>query len=161
MKTLNKKILTACLALMMAVAMALPTFATQPDVPTTFQYAYYYVGTSGAFNNASVYYTSDATEGTWYLRRGTDGLYRLYTGYSYTPGSGYVMNRHLNNVSCILWRDYTDAASVRDSVVDLLTSSPGKQRISLERATGNKYLNMDSGMAVWSTFGLHYTVEPW
>lgn len=35
MKTLNKKILTSCLALMMAVAMAVPAFATELSTQET------------------------------------------------------------------------------------------------------------------------------
>ena len=35
MKTLNKKILTTCLALMMAVAMAVPAFATELSTQET------------------------------------------------------------------------------------------------------------------------------
>lgn len=157
---MKKKLFAMALCLLMVVAMAVPAFAAQPDTPTTFTYGNLYVGTSGAFNNASVYYTNSSAEGTWYLRRGTDGLYRLYTAFSYTPGSGYVMNRHVNQVSCILWRDYTDSESVRDSVVDLLTYSTGRQRISLERATGNKFLNRSGTSAVWSTTGLIYNVNP-
>ena len=57
MKTLNKKILTACLALMMAVAMAIPTFAAENSARSV-------AGDSFSSYGNTYYQLNAATDGT-------------------------------------------------------------------------------------------------
>lgn len=166
------RIISVVLALTLMAAMAVPSFAAAQSralvgVDTTFETngTYLTVNASSAFNYAGVGMMTDlGTKSRWVLRQGSDGYYRIYTSLSSNVGSGYVLNRHANGFTCMLWRDFTDSVSQRDSIVDLLTSSPNHQIISLERASGNKYLKNSGGSSGgpvdWYVTGTVYTVNP-
>ena len=68
---------------------------------------------------------------------------------------------HINGTNCILWPDATDASTLRDSVVDLMTVSSGVQRIKLALSvSSNQWLNTSGSNLVWTTSGVAFNVFP-
>lgn len=94
MKTLNKKILTACLALMMAVAMAVPTFAL--SIQSTRKI---YGWNGAAINGSRAALTSTGLDSPIRLQTGDAGNQQLWTiktsdggGYTIQCENGYYLN---------------------------------------------------------------------
>lgn len=136
---MNKKLFTVTAGFVLATVTAISAFAADvtlravPDTATTFSIGAQNMVVDGAYNNANVFMgnLSGNDNEFWILRQHPTGNWRLYTAKAPIVGYGYTINRHINGTNCILWPDATDASTLRDSVVDLMTVSSGVQRIKL------------------------------
>lgn len=141
MKALNKKILTGCMAMMMAVVMAVPTFAAdiQPRytldtfatwntvlLPTDHPDAEAYVinvnrSSEVSANNQKItlYPTTGSRDQNFAIAySGIDGRPRMYNQVGYNPSTktGYSLNMDVSTYACILWNDSAD--DYKDAEVD-------------------------------------------
>ncbi len=171
-KNVRKKILSLIVCAALVFAMAVPAFAeneiapyTTPNMATTFENGGLLLATASGSAGAQVSMNAAGSLGDgdhywWYLRQDQRGYWRLYSGLSPIIGNGLVLDRHINGSTAILWQDYTDIQTLRDSVVDLMTVSAGTQRIKLSMSTtSNQWLNVTSNLAYWTTSGAAFHVS--
>lgn len=171
---MNKKLFTVTAGFVLATVTAISAFAADvtpravPDTATTFSIGAQNMVVDGAYNNANVFMgnLSGNDNEFWILRQHPTGNWRLYTAKAPIVGYGYTINRHINGTNCILWPDATDASTLRDSVVDLMTVSSGVQRIKLALSviwygppqawlstySPPNFLNLTKLLAIWSDF---------
>lgn len=166
---MNKKLFTVTAGFVLATVTAISAFAADvtpravPDTATTFSIGAQNMVVDGAYNNANVFMgnLSGNDNEFWILRQHPTGNWRLYTAKAPIVGYGYTINRHINGTNCILWPDATDASTLRDSVVDLMTVSSGVQRIKLVLSvSSNQWLNTSGSNLVWTTSGVAFNVFP-
>lgn len=104
MKNLNKKILTACLALMVAVAMAVPTFAAEliPENSAGNNLCANVYGNSEVSDNRNVmlYTRLGSRDQRWYMQTDSSGYEVMVT--SLHPD--YALNINHSNNNCDIFR---------------------------------------------------------
>lgn len=92
----------------------------------------------------------------WVLQQDLWGNYRIYSNLAYSVGSGYTINRHSVNSSCIMWSDSSSSSST-DAAVEIYTIDSVYRRIALVYGTNN-YLTCEGNPGVngvnlvWSTY---------
>ena len=114
MKTLSKKLLTACLALVMACAMALPSFAASYRPNGQFGYLLNINGSTGsAYQGRALNLMQTSTMGK--DQNFLIGTRSGYTGYymMVTANVNYAVNRSDSNERAIIWPLSTGSADSR------------------------------------------------
>ena len=133
MKTLTKKILTVCLTLAMACALAIPAFADFDN-----GYNGYHIrnesiggnnylnmeGSGGPYNsrNVTVYSRTGDGDQIWSIANRGNGK-KVYNSKTDSAGNAYTLNINSSNNNCNVYRDLS--SNNNDSVVSNAGNMPG------------------------------------
>lgn len=138
-RKMSKKVLCLCMVAVLAIGLAIPTFAASWNSKSNIYSGSQYLNLEGegqAYNNrnVTVYSPTGSLDQTWSIENRGNGQ-KVYTAQASVDGNAYTLNINHSNYNCNVYRDVSS-----NNIDSVVTISGGTERFTIDLAnySGNE-----------------------